>query len=248
MIKAIIVDDEKNSRELIKNLIEKHCSSDVEILALAENITKAEQNIRSLNPQLLFLDIEIAGNTGFDLLSNIQDVKLDVIFTTAFDHYALKAIKYSAIDYLLKPIDAEELKIAVEKIKHKQQLKPQLDQLQLLLQNFKQQDSLLSKISLPTAQGHETILLTDIIRCESDDHYTVFHTVNKKKIMVASTLKNYEDILPSDKFFRIHNSHIVNLEFVARITKEGYVVMKDDSHVEMSRRKKELFLQKLSLI
>ena len=95
MIKAIIVDDEKNSRELIKNLIEKHCSNDVEIIALAENIAKAEQSIRSLNPQLLFLDIEIAGNTGFDLLSNIQDIKLDVIFTTSFDHYALKAIKYS---------------------------------------------------------------------------------------------------------------------------------------------------------
>jgi len=247
MIKAIVIDDEKNSRELIKNLVEKHCKQDIEVLALAENITEAESCIRLLQPELLFLDIEISGQTGFDLLAKIPDVKVDVIFITAFDHYALKAIKFSAIDYLLKPIDADELKAAVEKIKSKKQA-PSLEQFQLLLQNFKQPNSEVSKISLPTIHGHEIILIKDIIRCESDDHYTVFYLINKRKIMVATTLKYYEDLLPTDMFFRTHNSHIVNVAHVARVSKEGYVIMTDDSSIEISRRKKDAFMQRLNLL
>ncbi len=249
MIKAIIVDDENNSRELLKHLIEKECSESIKILALTESVEAAEKKIRQLLPDLLFLDIEIAGQTGFDLLEKIQDIKLDVIFTTAFDHYALKAIKYSAIDYILKPIDPEELKIAVEKIKQKQINNPSLNQLQLLLQNFKQPDSSLAKISLPSIHGHEIVFVKDIIRLESDSHYSIIYLTGKRKIMVAKTLKNYEDILPSDKFYRIHTSHLVNVEHVVRVNnKDNIAIMIDDSSVEISRRKKEEFMLRLGLL
>jgi two-component system LytT family response regulator len=248
MIKALIVDDEKNSRELLKNLLEKNCSTEIEIIGLAENIDKAEAMVRNFQPQLIFLDIELSGHSGFDLLERIQDVKFDVIFTTAFDHYALRAIKYSALDYLLKPIDVEELKQSIEKIKAKQNKETSLNQLQLLLQNFKQPDTNFNKISLPTIHGHEIIYLKDIIRLESEDHYTTFFTIHQKKYMVSSTLRHYEEMLPQDKFFRLHNSHIINTDHVSRITKEGYVMMVDGSTVEVSRRKKELLNQKLGIL
>jgi two-component system LytT family response regulator len=248
MIKSLIVDDEKNSRELLKNLLEKNCPLDIEIVGLAENIDKAEAIVRSQNPQLIFLDIELSGNTGFDLLEKIQDLKFDVIFTTAFDHYALRAIKYSALDYLLKPIDLDELKLAIEKIKAKQNKETSLNQLQLLLQNFKQPDNNLNKISLPTIHGHEIIYLKDIIRLESEDHYTTFFTIHNKKYMVSSTLRHYEEMLPQDKFFRLHNSHIINTDHVSRITKEGFVMMVDGSTVEVSRRKKDLLNQKIGIL
>jgi len=248
MIHALIIDDETNSRELLIHLIKKNCADDVVVVASAENVDIAEAAIREHLPNLLFLDIEIAGQTGFDLLEKIQDLQLDVIFTTAFDHYALKAIKFSAIDYLLKPIDSDELKLAVDKIKQRKKHKPTLDQLQLLIQNFKQPDSFSAKISLPTFRGFEIIMLKDIVRLESDGHYVSFHITDKKTILVAATLKNYEDILPAN-FFRIHNSHIVNMNYVVRIaSKDNHVTMNDGTELELSRRKKEAFMQQLGLI
>lgn len=248
MIKALILEDEPKSLLLLQNLIEKNFPDEIKIISTATNIEEAEKAIYELEPELLFLDIEVAGSTSFELLEKLEEIKYEVIFTTAFDHYALKAIKFSALDYLLKPIDEDELKIAVNKIKAKKKNLPEMDSIKLLIQQLNLKEPTFSRISLPSVYGQEIVNVKDIIRCDSEDHYTRFTLVNKKKLLVSNTLKYYEDLLPSEQFFRIHNSHIVNINHVLRITKEGYVLLSDDSTAEISRRKKETFMQKIGKV
>jgi two-component system, LytTR family, response regulator len=245
MITALILEDEPKSMKMLEKLLQSNFSEDLRIVASCSNIIDAEAAILNLKPELLFLDIEVAGKTSFELLEKTVGNPYEVIFTTAFDHYALKAIKFSALDYLLKPIDEEELRTAVNKIKEKKKNLPDMDSIKLLIQQMKVKEPSFSRISLPSVYGQEIVNINDIIRCDSEEHYTRFTLVNKKKLLVSNTLKYYEDLLPEDKFFRIHNSHLVNIEHVVRVTKEGYVLLSDDSTAEISRRKKESFVQKI---
>ena len=246
MINAIIVEDEKRSQELLEKLIQKNCP-DVSVVGLADSVESGVALIRKLKPRLVFLDIEMPDGSGFDVLKAVTDMPFEVIFTTASDRYAINAIKYSALDYLLKPIDGEELQAAVQKIKEKDLSVSNMENLRFLLQNFRKNDEQYTRITLPTGNAYEIVNVKDIIRCEADGNYTNFFLADKRKMIVTMGLKHYEDLLPQGDFFRIHNHHLVNVNHVSRILKEdgGYAIMSDGSKIEISRRKKEGFLSRI---
>jgi two-component system LytT family response regulator len=249
MIKAIIVDDELGARESLSKMLEKNCSS-VQIVAKADSMLTAYEAIMNLHPDLVFLDIEMPNGNAFDLLEKIKEIDFDIIFTTAYDHYAIKAIKFSAIDYILKPIDPEELVQAVHRYEEKSGQKTMLDKkFKTLLNNLKPENKL-KKVGIPDGDGLIFINLADIIRCDSDGNYTFFILTNGKKIVASRTLGEYEQLFADDNFFRIHRSHLINLQHVKKYLKGegGYVIMSDNSQVEVSRRNKNDFLQKLAQI
>lgn len=250
MIKAVIIEDEKKSAEALVLLVKKYCP-DVQIVGLAENVKEGIDLVSKLKPELIFLDVMMPDGSGFDVLeSRVLGIKFDVIFTTATDKFAVKAIKYSALDYLLKPIDGEELKIAVGKVleRHKSRaLGTNEENLRSLLENVKQNESQYSKITLPTGHTYEIVLIKDIIRCEANDNYTNVYLNNGKKFLVSGTLKHYEELLPEKYFIRVHHAHLINMNHMTRFLKEngGYAEMSDGSKVEVSRRKKDDFMKRL---
>lgn len=245
-MKAILVDDENGSRESLAILLEKYCPK-VQVLAKADTMTSALTAIQKYEPDLVFLDIEMPNGSGFDLLEKIKDIDFDVVFITAYDHYAIKAIKFSAVDYLLKPVDPEDLIQAVKRVEEKHLSKKALgDKYNVLLSNIKSETKL-KKVAIPDGDGLIFVSLTDIIRCDSDGNYTYFILTNGKKIMSSRTLGEYEEMFEGENFFRVHRSHLVNLDHVKKYIKGegGYVVLSDNSQVEVSRRKKIEFLEKL---
>jgi two-component system, LytTR family, response regulator len=246
MIKAVIIDDEKKSRELLNTMITKHCP-ELSIVGMGESVETGAELIRKSNPDLIFLDIEMSDGTGFDLIEKVQGLNAGIIFTTAYDRYAVKAIKYSALDYLLKPIDIEELKAAVSKVSERKNNMANMENLQYLLQNFRKADDSYTKITLPTGNAYEIVNVKDIIRCEAEGSYTNFMLTNSRKLLVSFSLKHYEDLLPSEQFIRVHHHHLININHVVRFLKAdgGYAVMSDGSEIEISRRKKDAFLQRL---
>lgn len=246
-IKAIIVDDELGARESLSKMIEKNCKQ-IEIVAKADSMKAAYDTITALNPDLVFLDIEMPNGNAFDLLEKFKQINFNIIFTTAYDHYAIKAIKFSAVDYLLKPIDPEELVTAVERLENKLGQKTELDkQFKTLLSNVRPENKL-KKVGIPDGDGLIFINLSDIIRCDSDGNYTYFILTSGKKIIASRTLGEYENLFSDESFFRVHRSHLINLEHVKKYIKGegGYVIMSDNSQVEVSRRNKNDFLEKLS--
>ena len=247
MIKAIIVDDELGARESLSKMIEKNCKN-IEVIAKADSMKSAYDAISSLHPDLVFLDIEMPNGNAFDLLEKFKEIDFNIIFTTAYDHYAIKAIKFSAVDYILKPIDPEELIVAVKRFDERMGGKVSLDkQFKTLLSNVRPENKL-KKVGIPDGDGLIFINLSDIIRCDSDGNYTFFILTSGKKIIASRTLGEYEQMFADDNFFRIHRSHLINLEHVKKYIKGegGYVVMTDNSQVEVSRRNKNDFLEKLS--
>lgn len=250
MIKAIIVDDERKSRELLQKLAMEFFPEQLMLSGMAANLTEAVKLVNDHDPALIFLDIELAGESGFDLFDKVQPGKFEVIFTTAFDRYAVKAFKYSAIDYLLKPIDPDEFKNSVLKVIKKKDAMPEMGNLRFFLENLGKQEEYQHKISLPTGQAYEVVYIRDIVRCEADGNYTTFYLTDKRSIFVSNGLKYYEDLLPSEHFVRVHNHHLLNLNHVVRYLKQdgGYAVMVDGSKVELSRRRKEFFLSKIHKI
>ena len=254
-LRAVIIDDETNARQALSNLLQLLCP-EVEICGEAKNVDSGIELIRKEQPGLVFLDIQMPGKTGFDLLASFEKVDFGVIFTTAYQEYAIRAFRFSAIDYLLKPVDPEELQLAVNK--YKSQMLP-VDQQQLkILQehieeprqaNLKQRTpNVNQRLALPTAEGIHFVQMTDIVQCESLGSYTKFHLVGSKPIVVSRLLKEYEEILDRYFFFRVHQSNIVNLEHIKRYVKGdgGQVWLSDNSEVEVSRRRKEEFLALLS--
>jgi two-component system, LytTR family, response regulator len=248
MIKAVIIEDEKKSAELLAQLLQKNCP-DISVVGRAENVKEGIGLVNKLHPELIFLDVMMPDGSGFDVLEKIGNLKFEVIFTTATDKFAVKAIKYSALDYLLKPIATEELVNAVNKVseRHKSIGGANEENLRSLLENVRQNESQFSKITLPTGHAYEIVLIKDIIRCEANDNYTNVYLASGKKFLVSGTLKHYEDLLPANDFTRVHHSHLINMNHMVRFVKEdgGYAVMSDGSQVEVSRRKREDFLNKL---
>lgn len=249
MIKALIVDDEEKSRVTLKNLLAMYCPN-VEVIDLCESVTEALQSVKSQMPDLVFLDVEMPFHNGFTLLEKIKDPSFEVVFTTAYDHYAIKAIKYSALDYLLKPIDSDELKAVVDKV-YGNKLHSSLPEtkFELLLSNLKVKGNN-AKIAIPTFDGLQMVNSSDIIKCTADESYTHITLINNSKITVSRILKEYEELLSDLNFFRVHNSNLINLTHVTKYIKGegGYVVMTDGSSVEVSRRKKNELLNKLSMV
>lgn len=248
MIKAIIVEDETKSRHLLHTMIEKHCKKDVEVVATASNVAKAEKKIREHQPELVFLDITMPDGTGFDLIEKVSPVKFDIIFTTASDQHAIKAIKYAALDYLLKPIDSDELKAAVQKVVQKNKSLTTVENLKQLVKNLKETTANFPKITLPTGTSFEIVFTKDIIRCEAEGSYTMFFLNNGKKALITYGLLHYEDLLADKGFIRIHRHHLVNILYVASYSKEGFAVMRDGTKLEVARRKKDELLDALKKI
>lgn len=249
MIKAIIVDDEEKSRVTLKNLVALYCPN-VQITELCDSVNTALIAINNQMPDLVFLDIEMPFHNGFTLLEKINKPGFDVIFTTAYDHYAIKAIKFSAMDYLLKPIDPDELKNAIDKIEAGRASAAQsLPNFELLLSNLKVKGNN-AKIAVPTFEGLQMVSIADIIKCTADESYTHITLSNNAKITVSRILKEYEELLSDFNFLRVHNSCLINLAHVSKYIKGdgGYVIMADGSTVEVSRRKKNELLSKLSMV
>ncbi len=247
LIKALIIDDERRARNILKLLIERHIPAITEI-QLAENATEGLRKIRSFKPHLLFLDIEMPLMDGFDLLSELETRDFDLIFTTAYDQYAIQAIKFSALDYLLKPIEVEELKAAVHRFQENIEKAVEKNQLyQNLLQSLNPTEKVKPKLAISTQNGAVFLFLDDIIRCESQSNYTMFYLNNGKKLLASRTLKEYDSILSEYQFLRVHKSHLVNLNFVERYSNDGILHLKGKGQVMVSRRKKILVKSKLGI-
>ncbi len=241
----IIIDDEKNCRGVIQKLIGIYFK-DIHIIGQAANIDEAYTLIKKHAPDLIFLDIEMPNGDGFELLDKFENIDFQVIFTTAHDNHAANAIKYHVVDYLLKPIDGDELKEAVEKAK-KILLKP-VDTKQSEDNNQKKLE-MNGQIGLPVKEGIVFVPVSDIIRIESDGGYSTFYTADKERYIVAKNLIEYENILPPAHFFRVHKSHIINIKKVKKYIRiDGYFVeMEGGTMVEISRRKKDEFLEMMNL-
>jgi two-component system LytT family response regulator len=240
MIKALIIDDEKRTRELIAKLIESF-GLEVVTYPVGENVRSGVEKINSLKPDIVFLDVQMPDGTGFDLLKQIDFKQFELIFITAHEEFAIKAIKFSALDYLLKPIDPEELRSSLNRAILAVNLKKEEGQFEALHHNI--QPHLKRKLVLKTQESIFVVELSDIIRCSSDRNYTMFYLVGGKKILVSRTMKDYETILVGYNFLRIHQSHLINLDFVERYDKGngGSVVMKDGAEVPLSSAKRDLF-------
>ena len=246
-IRALIVDDEKHCVETLSFRLAENCP-DVEVVGDCQTIATASEAVSRLKPDLLFLDINLPDGTGFSLLDKLSGYSFQVIFTTAYDEFAIKAFKFNALDYLLKPVGDEELRLAVERYKLRAPRPDTYSELRLMLEELKKSREGIHKIALPTAHGHVFVLLDDIVRLQADSNYTLFFLKDSTKLTVAKTLKEYEDLLSDLSFFRIHNSDIVNLDYVKEYNKGkgGTVVLTDGTELEVSVRRKPQFSEKLS--
>jgi two-component system LytT family response regulator len=244
MMTALIVDDEPYCCETLVLLLERYCPG-IHILDVCYSADSALQSIRERPPVLLFLDIEMPHLNGFELLERIPEVTFQLIFTTSYDQYAIKAIRFSALDYLLKPIDPEELQKAVQKAAQKLKTPP-TSQIELLLEQLRYPTAA-KKIAIPTMEGLQMIAVDSIISCSSDSNYSVLLLKNKKKVIVSRTLKEIEGLLTQHPFLRVHHSFLVNLDEVQKYVKGkgGYLVMSDDSIIDVSSSRKEALLKKL---
>jgi len=245
MIKTIIIDDELHSCDALKMLLAKWCPQ-AEVVAACHSGEEGIRKINELKPQLVFLDIEMPHMNGFQMLEQLPTIDFEIIFTTSYDQYAITAFKFSALDYLLKPVDREELEKAVQKVAKKIS-PPVSQQLEILLQKINQPSITVQRIALPTMQGLEFVPVESIIRCSSSNNYTEFYLVDKKRLVVSRTLKEVEDMLSEHSFLRVHNSYIVNMNAILRYIKGegGYLVMTDGCTVDVSRSRKELLMQRL---
>lgn len=246
MLRTIIVEDEKHNRETLKNLLAEFCP-EIELVGMAANVEEGVQLIRVEQPDLLFLDIELQTATGFDLLLQVEHLSFDVIFTTAFDQYALQAIKFSSLDYLLKPIDIDELQHAVQKAVRKKEADLGKAQLELLLSNMNRQQTVQKRICLSTSDGLEFLHVQDILYCEANGSYTNFVLRQGRKLVVSKHLKGYENLLEGAPFMRVHNKYLINLEEVQRFVKSegGYILMKNGDQVSISPKKRDEFMQRM---
>lgn len=245
MLKAIIIDDEPYCCEILAAMLESDCP-DVEIVSICNNAKDALMVIRQHSPDLVFLDVEMPKMNGFEMLEQLPAINFHLIFTTSYDQYALKAIRFSAIDYLLKPIDREELKKAIQRVKERIQA-PIPQQLEILMQKLRQPSSPVNKIALPTMEGLQMIPIDTIISCESDDNYTNLFLKSSKKILVTRSLKEMEEILEQHSFIRVHRFYLVNLNEIEKYIKGdgGYLVMSDGTTIDVAKNKKEVLLKKL---
>lgn len=248
MIRAIVIDDEAKARRMMEALLKEYCP-DVEVVAIAEDVPSGVLAINKHKPDVLFLDVEMPGYTGFQLLDFFNEVNFEIIFTTAHSDYALQAFQVSAIDFLLKPIQISELIKSVEKLKRLQGL--QRERFDTLKENFK--DHAIKKLALPVSEGLIFVDVDDILYLEADGAYTTFHLSNGKRVMVSKKIKEYEGALNiNNHFFRAHRSYIVNLKRIKQYIKQegGYILMDNESQIPLARERKDEFtelIQKITL-
>lgn len=247
MKKVLIIDDENRTRELIAKMIDSF-GFDVQTIPEGENVHSGIAAIEKHQPDIVFLDIQMPDGTGFDVIRSIENKTFEVIFITAHEEFAIKAIKFSALDYLLKPVDAAELKAALEKALSSLDDRRENTQFDALQKNISPNEK--RRLVLKTQESVHVVDLDDIIRCEADRNYTSFFLSGGKKILVSKTLKEYETLLTAHNFLRVQQSHLININYVDRYDKKngGAVVMKDGSEVPLSPAKRDLFFQRLENI
>ena len=238
MIRAIIIDDEEEGRSTLVNILNNFCKN-VKVVAEAESVLTGLKTIQNNDCDVLFLDIQLQDGTGFDILDKTDNPDFKVIFVTAYDQFAIKAFKFSAFDYLLKPIDPEQLIQTVQKIESENYA----EEVKTLISNKKK----IKNLALPSLEGIRFIKIKNIIRCKSESNYTRFFLASEENILVTNTLKEYDDLLSEMNFCRVHQSHLVNMEYVDRYIKGdgGTIIMSDGSEIEVSRRKKDEFLKRM---
>ncbi|MBG0858468.1 MAG: response regulator transcription factor [Bacteroidales bacterium] len=246
-LKTIVIDDEPDAVDFISSIIGEYCSG-LEVAGKAHDVKEGVQLIREQKPDLVFLDVEMPHGTGFDLLTHFPEKDFDVVFITAFNHYAIKAIKFSAVDYILKPININEFIDAVNKVIQKRgsNLFRGNENIRVLLENLK--TGLPSRLAIPTSDGMEYLNPRDIIRIEADRSYSWFFITGNRKMLVSKNLKEFQDLLNDRYFFRPHNSHLINLKYVKKYVRRegGYIEMTDGSEIPVSRNRKDLFLVHMS--
>lgn len=250
MIRTIIVDDEPHCIDRLRRLLEQHAAHLVEVVGVFGSMEAGVAAIRSLRPELVFLDVQLQGDTAFDLLQQVKGQAFEIVFTTAFDQYAVEAFKFSAVDYLLKPVDGSELLAALERLSHKFYSAGVVARLENLWHNVQAGQLLGKRICVPVAEGLEFVAVQDLVRCESSSNYTMLFTRDGQKLVVSRTLKEFESMLAGYPFFRVHHSHLINLHFIQRYNKGkgGSVTLLDGSEVEVSVRRKEEFLKRLMVL
>ncbi|MBT1690755.1 LytR/AlgR family response regulator transcription factor [Dawidia soli] len=240
MYKAVIIEDEHRLREALSILLEMVAGDAVVVVGYAEHVDDAVRLVNRLKPDLVFMDIILKDGTGFDVLQRLDYRGFRLIFTTAYEEYAIRAFKFSAIDYLLKPIDPEELRLAIGRIKDLQEKVVGEQQLQELQDNLQKAPE---RLVLPTLEAMHVVKVDEIVRCETSGSYTTFLLADGRKIIVSKPLKNYEDMLLPPLFFRVHQSHLINVHYIQSYSKEGLILMKDKTSIPLSRTKKEAFFK-----
>ncbi|MEO9003615.1 MAG: LytTR family DNA-binding domain-containing protein [Ginsengibacter sp.] len=247
MTKALIIDDEQVAVNVMRLMIERYLP-EISAVKSATNSMEALQFINEFQPDIVFLDIEMPYQNGFELLKSVSEITFDTVFTTAYDKYAIQAIKFSALDYLLKPIDADELRETFNRFMQKSALNLNKDlAIKNLLDNLQHVNKACHKLALPTNNGLQFFLPRDIIRCEGMSNYTKFYLSNYHPILTSRTIKEYEDILIPHKFIRVHKSHLINAEFISGYAQQmNNLILKDGTFVEVSRRRKKEVLEELS--
>ena len=244
MIKAILIDDEVHCVETLSLLLSEYCP-DVEIMERCKSAKEGLVAVKKHNPALIFLDIEMPAMNGFEFLEQFTEIPFAVIFTTSYDQYAIKAIRFSALDYLLKPIDPNELVSAIKKVQEQRHL-PLAEQFQMLLKQVNGKNSSFNKIAVPTSEGFELLPADQVIYCEANDNYTHLFLKNKSRIIACRTLKEMEEQLVDFNFFvRVHHSYMVNLNEVTKYIRGegGYLVMSEGSTVNVSRSRKDALMK-----
>jgi two-component system LytT family response regulator len=249
MLKAIIVEDEMPSRQTLSGLLKLYCKN-VKLVAEADGMKSGLEAIREHKPDIVFLDIEMPDGSGFKLLESLETIDFEIVFTTAYDQFAIRAIKFSALDYLLKPIFPEDLVASVQKAAEKKDLKHTRKSVDVLLENMRMTEANTPKIVLSTSENINVYKVADIIRCESDNYYTIFYFTNGKKLMVSKTLKEHEEMLSEYNFIRPHKSHLINVMYIKSYLKQegGGIVMTDGTLIPVSRRKKEKIMEIINSI
>jgi two-component system LytT family response regulator len=247
MIRAVVIDDEQHCvRALLKDL-QQHCPS-VELVDTCYSAKEGIMSIKKHNPDLVFLDVEMPWMNGFEMLEVLGDVNFSIIFTTAHDEFAAKAFRISAVDYLLKPIDANDLKSAIQKVERKMEEGSSLQHITNLLRNIRQ-PSAEHKIALPQREGYEFIDVSSIIYCSAEGAYTKVFISDKKTMLISRTLGDVEELLPPEMFQRIHHSTLINVTYISQFlrTDGGYVVLKNGEKLSVSKAKKEMLMARLGL-
>jgi two-component system, LytTR family, response regulator len=245
MLTAVIIDDEANSVDVLKSLLATYCPN-VRVAGQAENAAAGRKLVAEHTPDIVFLDIEMPFESGFDMLDSLEYKDISIIFVTAYDHYALKAIKYLAMDYLLKPVDIDELKQAVKKATERKEAQSFHTAPVSLLKTYLEKGLDNSKVALPMADGIQFVNRNEIVRCEACGNYTRIYLQENRTYLVARTLGEYEDLLSPYNFLRIHHAHLINLDHIEKYVRGegGYVIMSDGAIVDISRRKKQDFLNR----
>ena len=239
MLKVLLIDDEERATDALRLMIEKMIP-EIKQVFVCNDPRKAAEMIHVCQPGLVFLDIQMPHTNGFELLEKLPNKNFKIIFTTAYNEYAIQAIRFSAFDYLLKPIDSDELQASVHRFLESQEnYQQQLDLLKNIMHNIQAPSADEFRLALPTKEGVHFLMPNEIVRCEAVGNYTKFFTAKNKTYLISRTLGDYDTLLSPHNFIRTHKSHLVNKKFISFIDHDGFAVLKDNSRVEVSRRRKD---------